>query len=391
MSTIPSRFQQMPDPPADPIFGLKALFNQDERPHKLDLTAGVYKDEAGRTPAMDSVAAAQQHLVAAEQTKDYLPIAGDASYSESVGDLVLPGGPAGSWFHTPSGTAALALATRLVASAGATRVWLPAPTWPNHAPIVASAGLEVATYPYGTRPEGRVEAITEALAQVRREDIVLFHLCCHNPTGSDLSAAEWEQVAGFVSDRGLTVLLDAAYIGFADRPEVDRLPVAVLADAAPELYVSTSFSKNFGLYRERVGALHIGISDAAERRRAFATASSITRTIWSNPPWLGAAIVDLILRDDERRSAWTAELDAIRGRLNSTRGAIGAAFAERGLDAVAGIDDGRGMFHVADLTPEQVKVLREDHAVYMLSSGRFNVAALLPDGVAQLADAVAAL
>lgn len=391
MSTTPSRFHQMPDPPADPIFGLKALFVEDDRPHKLDLTAGVYKDENGQTPAMPSVASAQQHLVAVERTKDYLPIAGDASYCESVGELVLPGGPTGSWFHTPSGTAALALAMRLVAAAGAQRVWLPAPTWPNHDPIVRSAGLEVVTYPYPTRREGRVEAIVEALADARTDDIVLFHLCCHNPTGSDLSGPEWQQLAEVVSARGLSVLLDAAYVGFANRPEVDRDPVGVIAAAAPELYVATSFSKNFGLYRERIGALHVGIPDATERRRALATAASIARTIWSNPPWLGAAIVDLLLREPDRRAAWTAELDAIRDRLNSTRADIATAFEARGLDAVTGIEEGRGMFHVADLTPAQVATLREEHGVYMLSSGRFNVAALTPGRVEQLADAVAAL
>ncbi|MCC5952286.1 MAG: aromatic amino acid transaminase [Acidimicrobiia bacterium] len=385
-----TRYEGLAPLPPDPIFGLKAAYDADDRAEKLDLSAGVYKDDSGRTPVFAAVREAQQRLIEQESTKAYLPILGAAGFREAIAGLLeLP--DAAAVAQTPSGTAALALAARLTGSCGARRVFLPDPTWANHAPIMERAGLEVVPYRYGPAVPERIGRMLEDLAGATNDDLVLVHLCCHNPTGFDLDDEEWEALAEVVHARGLSVLVDAAYVGFAGTPADDVRPISRLAAAAPELYVATSCSKNFGLYRERVGALGIIIADGEQRARAAETASAIARAVWSNPPWLGGTIVAEVLGDTALRASWSVELTEMRDRLHEHRRTLAERTAAAGVRALEGISDGNGMFHVASITPEQADELRSKHAVYLLRSGRFNIAALSAADIDTLCDALAAV
>lgn len=382
-----SRFNGMDEAPPDPIFGIKNKYLSDLRENRLDLTAGVYRDSTGATPVMEAVSLAQESIVSEEKTKDYLPIAGDASFCESVGSLVLSNQPIDSWFHTPSGSAAIFLALNVLSKSGARVLWIPDASWPNHPAIALQAGLKVRRYPYLGTGRKRADKMLAAFERIDPRDPVLLHLCCQNPLGVDLSPEEWKAVADVVGRRRLTVILDSAYIGFAAGVEEDCAPIRMLTDVAQELYIAVSFSKNFGLYRERVGALHIGINEYRDRTVARKMAEGVARSVWSNPPWLGAAIVDRVLRDPGLRSAWQGELTAVRSRMHAIRSVLDKRSHDLGSSSLRGIAEGNGMFHVASINPAQATRLRTEHAIYVLDSGRLNIAAILEDSIERVIEA----
>lgn len=391
-------FQNLEARPADALLGLIRLFAEDARPHKLDLGVGVYKDEAGRTPVFAAVKAAERRLLDTQDTKAYLGPDGDHGFLHHLGALVF--GP--DWadtrdrfasLQTPGGTGALRIGAELLREVlPQRRIWVGLPTWPNHAPIFRTAGLEIASYPYFDVATQTVqfEALLNALDHADPGDAVLLHGCCHNPAGADLTREQWDQAADIIEQRGLLPFVDLAYHGLGDGLEADLYGVRLMAARAPGMVAAVSCSKNFGLYRDRVGALYVLTPDRETAAIAASHMAGHARTAWSMPPDHGAAAVRLILEDTALARQWREELDAVQRRVSGVRAAL-AEYGQAGpvdLRAVAGQ---KGMFSTLPLSREQVLRLRADHAVYMADSGRINVAGLQPGDIPAFVDALRAL
>ncbi|KAF6694158.1 aspartate/tyrosine/aromatic aminotransferase [Pseudomonas sp. EKM23D] len=384
--------------PGDPILGLMDLYAQDSNPHKFDLGVGVYKDDQGLTPIPPSVKLAEQRLVDQQTTKTYIGGHGDAAFGQLISELVLGaecallhGRRAGAT-QTPGGTGALRLSADFIAANLPGRgIWLSNPTWPIHETIFAKAGLKVSHYPYvGADNRLDVEAMLATLATVPEGDVVLLHACCHNPTGFDLSHDDWRQVLQIVRERHLLPLIDFAYQGFGDGLEQDAWAVRLFAAELPEVLITSSCSKNFGLYRDRVGALIVCAADAEKLTDVRSQLANVARNLWSTPPDHGAAVVATILGDAQLKQQWSAEVEAMRGRIAQLRSGLVEALAPHGLsERFAHIGVQRGMFSYTGLSAEQVKQLREKHSVYMVSSGRANVAGIDATRLALLAEAIA--
>ncbi|GIX00014.1 MAG: aromatic amino acid aminotransferase [Pirellulaceae bacterium] len=377
-------FESVSAAPPDPILGLSEAFNKDDRPEKVNLTIGVYCDEQGRTPVLEVVKKAETRLLEKEATKTYLGIAGLPSFLAESMALVLGSdfdtGRVAA-FQTPGGTAALRVAAEFLASSHCTsRVWLSQPTWPNHPSIFQAAGLRTETYNYLTPDRTAVDfsAMMEALEQQGRAgDAVCLHACCHNPTGADLTVDQWAELAELLSQRGMLPLVDFAYLGFGDGLQEDRQGLSQLLQRHEELIVCTSYSKNFGLYSERVAALLILTSNHVTTENVSSNVKRVVRPNYSNPPRHGGAIVAEVLGDNQLRQQWEAELAVMRDRINSVRHQL----VER-LQAHGAAKDFRfllhqkGMFSFSGLSPLQVDWLRKEKGVYIVGSGRINVAGI---------------
>lgn len=384
--------------PGDPILGLMDAYRLDPNPAKLDLGVGVYKDARGLTPIPHAVKLAEQRLVDTETTKTYIGGHGDAAFGRLLLDLVLgtgnpleAAGRAGST-QTPGGTGALRLAAEFIASNLPGRgVWLSDPTWPIHETIFAGAGIKVAHYPYVDASNRLdVDAMIKALEQVPSGDVVLLHACCHNPTGFDLSRDYWRKVLEVIKARELLPLIDFAYQGFGDGLEQDAWAVRLFAEALPELLVTCSCSKNFGLYRERTGALIVCAADAEKLADVRSQLAFLARNLWSTPPAHGAAVVATILGDTALKAQWVEELEGMRKRVADLRRGLVEALQPFGLaERFAHIGEQRGMFSYTGLSPEQVARLRAEFSVYMVSTGRANVAGLDFSRIDDLAKAIA--
>ncbi|WP_044871609.1 amino acid aminotransferase [Pseudomonas sp. LFM046] len=393
-----SHFAKVARVPGDPILGLMDAYRLDANPAKLDLGVGVYKDAKGLTPIPQAVKLAEQRLVDTETTKTYVGGHGDVAFGRLLLDLVLgagnpleAAGRAGAT-QTPGGTGALRLAAEFIAHNLPGRgVWLSDPTWPIHETIFAGAGIKVAHYPYVDAANRLdVEAMIQALEQVPAGDVVLLHACCHNPTGFDLSQDDWRRVLEVVKLRELLPLIDFAYQGFGDGLEQDAWAVRLFAQALPELLVTSSCSKNFGLYRERTGALIVCAADVDKLTDVRSQLAFLARNLWSTPPAHGAAVVATILGDAALRANWIAELEAMRSRVADLRRGLVEALQPYGLaERFAHIGQQRGMFSYTGLSPEQVARLRAEFSVYMVSTGRANVAGLDFSRIGDLAAAIA--
>ena len=386
--------------PGDPILGLMDLYAQDANPNKFDLGVGVYKDDQGLTPIPASVKRAEQRLVDTQATKTYIGGHGDAAFGSLISELVLGADSALLREHragatqTPGGTGALRLSADFIAHNLPGRgVWLSDPTWPIHETIFAKAGLKVSHYPYvGADNRLDVAAMLATLSTVPKGDVVLLHACCHNPTGFDLSQDDWRQVLHIVRERQLLPLIDFAYQGFGDGLEQDAWAVRLLAAELPEVLITSSCSKNFGLYRDRTGALIVCAKTADKLIDIRSQLANIARNLWSTPPDHGAAVVATILADPELKARWADEVEAMRLRIAQLRSGLVEALEPHGLrERFAHIGVQRGMFSYTGLSPEQVKQLREHHSVYMVSSGRANVAGIDATRLALLADAIASV
>ena len=386
--------------PGDPILGLMDAFRSDPNPAKIDLGVGVYKDAQGLTPIPRAVKEAEHLLLQRETTKTYMGGHGDPLFGERLlalvfgeGAALLENGLAGAT-QTPGGTGALRLAGEFIARVLPGRgIWLSDPTWPIHETLFAAAGLTVNHYPYVNRDNRLdVEAMLAALERVPQGDVVLLHACCHNPTGFDLSQDDWRRVLDVVRARELLPLLDFAYQGFGDGLEEDAWAVRLFAEALPELLVTSSCSKNFGLYRERTGALLVRCDDAERLQDVRSQLASLARNLWSTPPAHGAAVVATILADDSLRGTWIEELDTMRRRVATLRGGLVEALQPFGLaERFAHVGRQRGMFSYTGLSAEQVARLRQEHSVYLVSSGRANVAGLDEARLGDLARAIAGI
>lgn len=384
--------------PGDPILGLMESYAKDTNPQKFDLGVGVYKDAQGLTPILQAVKRAEQRLVDQQTTKTYIGGHGDPAFGRLISELVLGAGSAllkaqrAGATQTPGGTGALRLSADFIAHSLPGRgVWLSNPTWPIHETIFAKAGLKVSHYPYvGSDNRLDVPAMLATLATVPEGDVVLLHACCHNPTGFDLSQDDWRQVLQIVRERQLLPLIDFAYQGFGDGLEQDARAVRLFADELPEVLITSSCSKNFGLYSDRVGALIVCANDAEKLLDVRSQLAFIARNLWSTPPDHGAAVVSTILGDRELKQLWSSEVEGMRSRIAQLRSGLVEALAPHGLsERFAHVGVQRGMFSYTGLSAEQVKQLREKHSVYMVSSGRANVAGIDETRLGLLADAIA--
>ncbi|WP_426235093.1 amino acid aminotransferase [Pseudomonas sp. TWP3-2] len=384
--------------PGDPILGLMEAYAQDANPRKFDLGVGVYKDAQGLTPIPEAVKIAEARLVESQNTKTYIGGHGNPLFGKVINELVLGADSAliaeqrAGATQTPGGTGALRLAADFIAQCLPGKgVWLSNPTWPIHETIFAAAGVKVSHYPYvGSDNRLDVEAMLEVLNQVPKGDVVLLHACCHNPTGFDLSHDDWRRVLDVVRSRDLLPLIDFAYQGFGDGLEQDAWSTRLFAAEVPELLITSSCSKNFGLYRDRTGALIVCAKSADKLIDIRSQLANIARNLWSTPPDHGAAVVATILADPELKSRWADEVEAMRLRIAQLRSGLVEALEPHGLrEKFAHIGVQRGMFSYTGLSPEQVKQLREHHSVYMVSSGRANVAGIDATRLDLLAEAIA--
>jgi len=387
--------------PPDPILGLAEAFRADPRPDKVNLSIGVFVDETGRTPMLGSVVEAERRLAAAAATKLYRPIDGEVAYREAVRSLVLGEGheaiASGRALatQTPGGTGGLRVAADFLRQTGAgDTVWLSEPTWPNHPQLFHAAGFRTRSYPYADETGRRIDedALLGALDGASPGDIVVLHGACHNPTGLDPSPGLWRRIGDLIEARGLLPLVDLAYQGFGDGLREDAAGLLELVRPGAELLASTSFSKTFSLYSERVGAMLLVARSAADAEAAQTHVKLAVRVNYSNPPAHGADIVRTILNDGELRSQWEGELAAMRGRIRDNRRALVAALEQHGVPGDwGGIAAQRGMFALLGLTAAQVARLREEHGVYAVGRGRINVAGFTPANLGPFARALAAV
>jgi aspartate aminotransferase len=392
-------FDTVSKAPDDAILGLNEAFARDPNPEKINLSVGVFKDATGQTPILRSVKQAEARILENEQTKTYLGIQGSDEYGRAVQELLFgsnhPAVTTGrtAAVHTPGGTGALRVAADFLKKLFPTaKVWLSEPTWPNHPSVFQAAGLQVGTYPYFDAAGNTlaIERMIVALGNIPSGDVVLLHGCCHNPTGVDPTSDQWRQIAEMVARRGLVPFVDFAYQGLAEGIREDAAGVAALTRTGCDLLVASSFSKNFGLYSERVGALTVICGTDAAAEAVMSQLKVCIRTNYSNPPAHGAKIVTTILGDPQLRRMWEDEVRNIRERINGMRSLFVRTLAEVGIQRdFSFIARQRGMFSFSGLTPEQVRRLRDEHAIYIVGSGRINVAGMTPDNVRPLCTAIA--
>ncbi|MCX6877055.1 MAG: aspartate/tyrosine/aromatic aminotransferase [Verrucomicrobia bacterium] len=375
----------LPAPP-DSILGLTEAWKADPNPLKVNLGVGVYKDAAGNTPILASVKAAEAAILQAATTKSYMPIGGAPEYGRAVQELIfgdgheIIGGRRARSAHTPGGTAALRVGADFLRKVLPTAtVWLSAPTWANHKGVFGAAGFPTADYPYYDALGKGLDftRLREALEKIPAGDIVLLHACCHNPSGVDLTGDQWQMVAAIAARCGWLPFLDFAYQGYGDGLAQDRAGVLALAAACPEFIVASSFSKNFGLYQDRTGALTLVAGSSAAANHAFSQVEVAIRVNYSNPPAHGGLIVTRILSDETLRDQWLAELTAMREHIAATRVRFVAALASHGVPGdFSFIARQKGMFSFSGLSDAQVRFLRDSKSIYIVGGGRINVAGI---------------
>ncbi len=370
----------------DPILGLMAAFRADTRETKIDLGVGVYQDDRGRTPVMASVKEAEAKLMELELTKSYQGIAGDPDYNQRMLSLIfgadhsiLSSGRVKS-IQAPGGSGALRVGAEVIQRATpSAKLWVGVPTWPNHIPLLGSAGFEIKEYPYYDMATHQInsDAMMETLRQVPAGDMVLLHGCCHNPTGADLTHEQWDQIADLALERGFIPFIDTAYQGLGDGLDEDAYGMRMMADRLPELVIASSCSKNFGLYRERTGSITFIAENSQQAEIVASQAMSIARQIYSMPPAHGALLVSLILGDQQLRANWQAELEEVRLRIKSMRTLLtnGIQGNSAGVD-FSHIEQQKGMFSFLGITTPQLDRLREEFGIYIVSSTRVNLAGI---------------
>lgn len=395
-----SLFARVELAPADPILGLIEAYNRDERPTKVNLGVGVYLDEEGRLPLLECVAQAEERLVASRKPHGYLPIDGLPAYVTAVRELVFgadhPAVVEGriATVESLGGTGALKLGADFLRTlTPEATVLISDPSWENHRAIFARAGFTVGTYRYYDADARGidVDGLLQDLEAAPSGTVVVLHACCHNPTGYDLNHDDWTRVIEVISRRGLIPFLDMAYQGFGQGVVEDGAVIGRFVEAGGPLFVSTSFSKSFGLYGERIGALHVVCADADEARRVLSQIKICIRTNYSNPATHGAAIVADVLTDPANRALWERELQGMRERIRSLRSELVARLRAAGIEDMDFIAEQVGMFSYSGLTKEQMVRLREEFGIYGTDAGRMCVAALNDANLPAVAEAIAAV
>lgn len=392
-------FEQVTAVQPDPILGLIAAYAADPKPDKIDLGVGVYRDEQGGTPILDCVIEAEKRLLATQTTKTYLGPPGVVGFNEATRELLLgkdseiiAQGRART-VQTPGGTGALRVGADLIhrAMPGA-EIWASDPTWANHLALFPGAGVKVNHYPYFDTETSslRYDDMVAALRQRSAGDAVLFHACCHNPSGVSPSPEQWLNIADLAGERGFLPVIDIAYMGFERGVEEDCLSIRAFAERCPEVVIASSCSKNFAMYRERVGALTVIAQDAGRAAAIESVIHNITRKSYSMPPAHGPAVIDIILHSQELTAQWKKELGGMRDRINGLRRALVAKIAAYGIRRdFSFIERQTGMFSFLGLSVEQVHRLRDEFAIYMVDSSRVNVAAFNNSNMAYFIEALA--
>ncbi|MBQ4846250.1 amino acid aminotransferase [Pseudoalteromonas sp. MMG005] len=384
--------------PTDPILGLMAAYKQDTNPNKIDLGVGVYKDEQGNTPVLKAVKKAEAFRLENETTKSYIGLAGNLDFCQKMESLLLGEHRAllanrVRTAQTPGGTGALRVAAEFIkrCNTNAT-VWVTTPTWANHISLFEAAGLTVKEYPYyDYENKGLLfDEMINTLKQVPKGDVVLLHACCHNPSGMDLNEAQWKVVAELAKDVGFTPLVDIAYQGFGSSLDEDAKGLRLLADTVEEMLICSSCSKNFGLYRERIGACSLISNDSTTADVSNSVLLSVVRSIYSMPPAHGADIVNTILSSSELTQLWHDELDEMRSRINGLRTLIKSSLAEKGVaQDFSFIDQQNGMFSFLGINKEQIDRLQKEYAIYIVGSSRVNVAGVSQTNIDYFSNAIA--
>ena len=394
-------FETLKTLPPDAIIGIMAMFREDPNPEKIDLSVGVYQDESGVTPVLESVRRAEQEILAGQTTKTYVGIAGNPQFNKAVEALMLgaehPARAAGrvATVQTPGGSGGLSVAAHLLqrAKPGA-RVWFSDPSWPNHFPLLRTAGLATESYPYydATNHGVAFDAMLDRFDALECGDVVLLHGCCHNPCGADLTPAQWQTLADLFAERGVIPFIDLAYQGLSESLDADAYGLRLMAERLPEVVAVASCSKNLGLYRERTGATAVVARDAEQAKVALSNLSNVARSIYSMPPDHGAAIAARVLTDEALRALWVSELGGMRDRINGLRSLLVSKLEERNAPRdFSFIARERGMFSFLGISREQVVRLRERYHLYMVESSRINVAGINLKNVDRIADAVVAV
>ena len=392
-------FQQIERRPPDPILGLSAAYKKDSNPNKIDLGVGVYKDESGNTPVVSAIKKAEQLLWNSEDSKSYIAQAGPEGFLSETALMIL-GKDSASLSDkracsvlAPGGSGALRVIAEFVSkNFPNTKTWVSSPTWANHVPLLSSAGLVLQEYPYYNYEthEIQFEQMMDTLKQAGKGDLVLLHGCCHNPCGGDLSQEQWQAVAEAAEKQGFTPFIDLAYQGLGDGLEEDVSGLRLLAERLPELLIASSCSKNFGLYRERTGAVTLVGETAEQVSASQSQILSTARQIYSMPPSHGAALVEIVLSDAQLKTEWLNELTEMRDRINGLRRELVSKLKEAGVDAdFSFIEREKGMFSFLGLSVEQVQKLISDYSVYLVNSSRINVAGINKANIDYLVDAIA--
>ena len=391
-------FENLPQLAADPILGLMVAFHQDSNPNKIDLGVGVYKTEQGYTPVLESVKQAERDIWEREQTKLYIGPAGAPEFTNAIQSLLLGNNHPAladnrvATVQTPGGSGALRVAAELAKKGNPNAtIWVSDPTWGNHIPLLSDTSLQIKTYPYydavshGVNFDGMMQALTQANAG----DLVLLHGCCHNPSGADLSQQQWQAVTQLALEKGFTPFIDIAYQGFGAGIEEDAYGVRLMAEQLPELLIASSCSKNFGIYRERVGSVLVVSKNTAQAEACASQLARIVRGIYSMPPSHGAAVVAHILQHDALRQHWLGELDTMRDRIFALRGQLLEQLRAKGAsNDFSFITQQSGMFSFLDISPEQVQRLRGEFSIYMTGDSRINVAGVNSHNIDYLSSAI---
>jgi len=379
-----SMFNSLHAVPPDPILGIISAHAADPNPKKIDLGIGVYRDERGDTPILECVKKAEQILDSTQTTKMYLGPPGVVGFNSAMTSLIFGGGSSVvnddrvRTIQTPGGTGALRVGADLIntASPGAT-IWVSDPTWANHNAIFPASGLRMESYPYFGRERSdlRFDQMMSVLAQRGPDDIVLFHASCHNPCGVSPDQAQWRAITDIAAERGFLPMVDMAYQGFERGIEEDAMPVRLFAEKCPEVLVASSCSKNFAVYRERVGAISIVCGSSQKASDVVTVINSLTRKNYSMPPAHGTGIVDIILHSDELTALWRSEVDSMRNRINGLRKLLSEKISAAGIDKdFSFLQRQSGMFSFLGLSVDQVRRLREEFSIYTVDSARVNVA-----------------
>ncbi len=377
----------------DALLALIKMHAADDRADKIDLGVGVYRTGQGGTPVFAAIKQAEQVLVDTQDSKSYLGPEGDMGFVNALmpyvfgEDATMGGRIAG--MQTPGGTGAVRLALALAQKAGLKRLHMGVPSWPNHAQIVADLGLELVPFDH-SNPDGSAnrEAVLDAIKGAAPGEAVLLHGCCHNPTGIDYTADDWAAIGDAIAETGIFPIIDTAYQGLGQGLEEDAAGMRSVLAKVPEAFVAYSCDKNFGMYRDRVGAFYILAEQAGALDTPFSNANALARACWSMPPDHGAAAVRLILRDETMTSVWLDELDQMRARMRQVRDRLAEAGTVGSVDLTP-LGGQNGLFSVLPLSKEQVATMREDHGIYMAGSGRINIAGLTMDNIDKFIAALA--
>ena len=387
-------FENLKPVAIDPILGLMVAFKADNRAEKIDLGVGVYQDDRGRTPVMASVKEAESRLMELETTKSYQGMAGDPDYNQRMMELLL--GKDHSILSTgrvksiqaPGGSGALRVGAEVIRRARPeSKLWVGMPTWPNHIPLLGSAGFDIKQYPYYDMDARQVdtEKMMETLRQVPVGDLVLLHGCCHNPTGADLTNEQWDSIADLALERGFIPFIDTAYQGLGNGLDEDAYGMRMMAERLPEVIIASSCSKNFGLYRERTGSITFIAETSEQADIVVSQAMSTARSIYSMPPAHGALLVSMVLGDPQLRSQWEAELEGVRLRIKSMRNLLCDSLENNaaGMD-FSHIKRQNGMFSFLGITTPQLERLRTEFGIYIVSSTRINLAGVNSNNIEHL-------